>query len=145
MTLTPKEKQQIENWESILNDRRSVGPKRHQALTNLINLAKEKTGKDIRSKKEALLALDWIEPTLPENKNIKLKELRKLIREEISNNPYDLWKGKHKFPSTQIRIDLDLSDYERNQLENLLDLLEYFGKMNSSEYDTIKDYIQQTF
>ena len=136
--LTPEEKRQVEEWESILNDRRSVGPKRYKALANLINLAKEKTGKDVRSKREALLALDWIEPDLYENKKImKLKELRKLIREELSNNPYDL-------PTNQINIELDLSNYERNQLENLLDTLKHLGH-DEETLLVIEDYIQQNF
>ncbi len=112
LTLTPQEKQQIEDWVSILDDRRSVGPKRYKALASLIDLAKEKSGKDIRSKREALLALDWIEPSLYESK--KIKELRRLIREEISN----MSKSKLVFNNfeewNQAREALPASDDDKN-------------------------------
>ena len=69
---------------------------------------------------------------------MKIEELRRLIREEL-NNPYDN-------PSRKVIIQLDLSNYERNQLESLLEVLKILGKENDSKTTlVIEDYINQNW
>lgn len=54
---------EIDNLLSIMQ-KRKAGTEYKVALQKLINLAQEKTGRQIYTKREALEALDYIEPRI---------------------------------------------------------------------------------
>ena len=51
-------------------DSKKAGPEYKKALMDLIAMAEKKSGTTVNTKKEALLALDYIEPTIREDKEI---------------------------------------------------------------------------
>jgi hypothetical protein len=59
---------EVDKLLKIINTKKA-GPEYKKALMDLIAMAEKKSGKTINTKKEALLALDYIEPTIKENEN----------------------------------------------------------------------------
>jgi len=74
-------KPKIDKLLNIINTKKA-GPEYKKALMDLIAMAEEKSGKTINTKKEALLALDYIEPTI--NENQIRKAIRLIIKEELN-------------------------------------------------------------
>jgi len=69
-----KSNPEIDNLLSIMK-KTKAGPEYKKALSQLIDIAKEKSGKPIFSKKDALLALDYIEPSIKETITQLVKEI----------------------------------------------------------------------
>jgi hypothetical protein len=72
----------IDNLLKIMNTKKA-GPEYKKALMELVAMAEKKSGKTIHTKKEALLALDYIEPYIRESNIMKKSELTKMIQEVI--------------------------------------------------------------
>ena len=73
----------VDNLLKVINTKKA-GPEYKKALMDLIAMAEKKTGKTINTKKEALLALDYNEPSIKESKTtMKKSELTKMIQEII--------------------------------------------------------------
>jgi hypothetical protein len=60
-----KSNPEVEKLLKIINTKKA-GPEYKKALIDLISMAEKKSGKTINTKKEALLALDYIEPSIRE-------------------------------------------------------------------------------
>jgi len=82
-----KSNPEVDKLLKVMNDKKA-GPEYKKALIDLIAMAEKKSGKTIQTKKEALLALDYIEPLMNEANgfksgkefiNIKLQKYPKAI------------------------------------------------------------------
>ena len=82
-----KSNPEIDKLLKVMNDKKA-GPEYKKALIDLIAMAEKKSGKTIQTKKEALLALDYVEPLISETNgfksgkefiNIKLQKYPKAI------------------------------------------------------------------
>jgi len=82
-----KSNPEIDKLLKVMNDKKA-GPEYKKALIDLIAMAEKKSGKTIQTKKEALLALDYVEPLMNEANgfksgkefiNIKLQKYPKAI------------------------------------------------------------------
>jgi hypothetical protein len=60
---------EVDKLLKIINTKKA-GPEYKKALMDLISMAEKKSGKTVNTKKEALLALDYIEPTINESEDI---------------------------------------------------------------------------
>jgi hypothetical protein len=69
-----KSNPKIDNLLSIMK-KTKAGPEYKKALSQLIDMAREKSGKPIFSKKDALLALDYIEPSIKESIHALIQEV----------------------------------------------------------------------
>ena len=76
----------IDNLLSIMK-KTKAGPEYKKALSQLIDMAREKSGKPIFSKKDALLALDYIEPSIKESIHALIQEV---LAESMSDSE---WKN----------------------------------------------------
>jgi hypothetical protein len=82
-----KSNPEVDKLLKVMNDKKA-GPEYKKALMDLIAMAEKKSGKTIQTKKEALLALDYVEPLISETNgfksgkefiNIKLQKYPKAI------------------------------------------------------------------
>ena len=62
-----KSNPEVDKLLKVMNTKKG-GPEYKKALMDLISIAEKKSGKTINTKKEALLALDYVEPTIREAK-----------------------------------------------------------------------------
>ena len=67
MNENTKSNPEVDKLLKIINTKKG-GPEYKKALMDLIAMAEKKSGKTINTKKEALLALDYVEPTIREAK-----------------------------------------------------------------------------
>ena len=110
-----KSNPEIDKLLKVMNDKKA-GSEYKKALMDLIAMAKKKSGKTIQTKKEALLALDYVEPTINES----LKDIQKI--KEFFTKPLNEANG---FKSGKEFINIKLKNYPKavakvNQLINMI-------------------------
>ena len=110
-----KSNPEIDKLLNIINTKKA-GSEYKKALMDLIAMAKKKSGKTIQTKKEALLALDYVEPTINES----LKDIQKI--KEFFTKPLNEANG---FKSGKEFINIKLKNYPKavakvNQLINMI-------------------------
>ena len=67
MNVNTKSNPEVDKLLKVINTKKG-GPEYKKALMDLIAMAEKKSGKTVNTKKEALLALDYVEPTIREAK-----------------------------------------------------------------------------
>jgi hypothetical protein len=110
-----KSNPEVDKLLKIINTKKA-GPEYKKALMDLIAMAEKKSGTTINTKKEALLALDYIEPSIKESgypldrqtwqdklENTK-KQLHKIIRSLLSSEYGNDWNEDFKY---LIRYEID--------------------------------------
>ena len=110
-----KSNPEIDKLLKVMNDKKA-GSEYKKALMDLIAMAEKKSGKTIQTKKEALLALDYVEPTINES----LKDIQKI--KEFFTKPLNEANG---FKSGKEFINIKLKNYPKavakvNQLINMI-------------------------
>ena len=76
-----KSNPEVDKLLKIMNTKKA-GPEYKKALMDLIAMAEKKSGTTVNTKKEALLALDYIEPTIREAKLIEdHTDIKKIIKQ----------------------------------------------------------------
>jgi predicted RNA-binding protein associated with RNAse of E/G family len=110
-----KSNPEIDKLLNIINTKKA-GSEYKKALMDLIAIAEKKSGKTIQTKKEALLALDYVEPTINES----LKDIQKI--KEFFTKPLNEANG---FKSGKEFINIKLKNYPKavakvNQLINMI-------------------------
>ena len=79
-----KSNPEIDKLLKVINDKKA-GPEYKKALMDLIAMAEKKSGKTIQTKKEALLALDYVEPSINEENGFKSG--KDFINAKLQNYP----------------------------------------------------------
>ena len=79
-----KSNPEIDKLLKVINDKKA-GPEYKKALMDLIAMAEKKSGKTIQTKKEALLALDYVEPSINEANGFKSG--KDFINAKLQNYP----------------------------------------------------------
>lgn len=97
----------VDKLLKVINTKKA-GPEYKKALMDLIAMAEKKSGKTINTKKEALLALDYIEPT---------------IKEEQSEDPVDTI-------TMDVPLFIRMLEYAREDAKDDMDLHDVTEKAN---------------
>lgn len=96
-----KSNPEVDKLLKIMNTKKA-GSEYKKALMDLIAMAEKKSGKTINTKKEALLALDYVEPTIREAKeetavDMAKKQLDALgVKYELSGNEFKPFKAIYR-------------------------------------------------
>jgi hypothetical protein len=78
---------EVDKLLKVMNTKKA-GSEYKKALMDLIAMAEKKSNKTINTKKEALLALDYIEPTIKENENTLMDIENQLLDANIGDMAY---------------------------------------------------------
>jgi hypothetical protein len=82
-----KSNPEVDKLLKVMNTKKA-GSEYKKALMDLIAMAEKKSNKTINTKKEALLALDYIEPTIKENENTLMDIENQLLDANIGDMAY---------------------------------------------------------
>jgi hypothetical protein len=145
-----KSNPEVDKLLKIINTKKG-GPEYKKALMDLIAMAEKKSGKTVNTKKEALLALDYIEPTIREAKEEDVVDtitmdiplfLRMLeySREDASQDMdlHDVTEKANKLGKE--RGILSMEDYEEivGAAEEINEVNLKQSKLSSAEYQKAK-------
>lgn len=118
---------QIDKLLTIM-DKTKAGPIYKKALLTLVDMAEKKSGTKVNTKKEALLALDYLEPETYDRYSKPIKEsIHKLIQEVLAEGKFPDLTGDGKVTRADILkgrgVDLDekkLTIPEKNKREDIV-------------------------
>jgi hypothetical protein len=79
-----KSNPEVDKLLKVINTKKG-GPEYKKALMDLIAMAEKKSGKTVNTKKEALLALDYVEPTIREASKEEETEFHKKLDKLVHN------------------------------------------------------------
>lgn len=132
-------KTQIDSLLKILNTKKA-GNEYKKALMDLIKLAEKKSGKTINTKKEALLALDYIEPTIHEEED---KDKIDVISMDVP-----LFIRALEYAKEDAETDMDLHDFSERAVsgtkeKGVLTMEDYGELVGESEISTPKEKINE--
>jgi len=127
-----KSNPEIDKLLKVMNDKKA-GPEYKKALIDLIAMAEKKSGKTIQTKKEALLALDYVEPTIREAKKETAVDMAKKQLDALGVK-YEL--GNEFKPFKIIYKPIGKSDGWYDKFEDIVDLFNLKGVVKSSISET---------
>jgi hypothetical protein len=125
-----KSNPEIDKLLKIINTKKA-GSEYKKALMDLIAMAEKKSGKTVNTKKEALLALDYVEPSINEaNKENGIDGAKKQL--DALGVKYEISKTDKVKPFKAIYKPTNKSDEFYDKFEDIVDLFNLKGVVKSS-------------
>ena len=124
MNENTKSNPEVDKLLKIINTKKG-GPEYKKALMDLIAMAEKKSGKTVNTKKEALLALDYVEPTI--------REAKKEDKVDTITMDIPLFLRMLEYSREDASQDMDLHDVT----EKAISLGKERGILQMDDYDEI--------
>jgi hypothetical protein len=132
-----KSNPEIDKLLKIINTKKA-GPEYKKALMDLIAMAEKKSGKTVNTKKEALLALDYVEPSINEaNKENGIDGAKKQL--DALGVKYEISKTDKVKPFKAIYKPINKSDDWYDKFENIVDLANLKGVVKTQTDKSLKE------